>query len=239
MVVAGEDALLRDVVVAICSAGGLTVAGSTGLGSELVELCRSGGADVAVASTDMEDGQLEGFIGSAVEHVPVLVISDSRSPGRLVGLLAAGASGCLLNESLPEQVLGAVRVVASGRAVLDPAAADTVLKQWRHLRSGANGPASSLALTEREKEVLRAMADGHSAKSIARMLGIALKTVESHKSRLFDKLGVHNQAQAVALSIGLGLLAGQTAVTAGAATSGVTTGAGSSDPIPADPALQA
>jgi DNA-binding NarL/FixJ family response regulator len=106
-------------------------------------------------------------------------------------------------------VLDAIEAVAGGASVLGPAATTTVLDQWRRLREpaalGASGRLSK-ALTPREHDVLEAMGDGLSAKLIAQRLGMAVKTVENHKIRVFDKLGVHTQAQAVALAIGHGML---------------------------------
>jgi DNA-binding NarL/FixJ family response regulator len=97
--------------------------------------------------------------------------------------------------------------VASGSAVLAPAAAGTILEQWRRLReSGGSGAAGLPDLTPRESEVLAAMVDGLASKAIARRLGMALKTVESHKTHIFDKLGVPTQAAAVSFAIAHGLI---------------------------------
>src|SRR5207249_11530563 len=103
------------------------------------------------------------------------------------------------------QVAGAGLAVRDGAAALHPVAAGTILSQWRRLRV-AQSAMTRNSLTPRESEILAAMADGHAAKAIARQLGVALKTVENHKIRIFDKLGARSQAQAVALAIGQGLL---------------------------------
>jgi len=93
--------------------------------------------------------------------------------------------------------------------VLGPVATATVLDQWRKLREPARGTITggvASSLTVREHDVLTAMADGLPAKSIARRLGMAVKTVENHKIRIYDKLGVRTQAHAVSLAISQGLL---------------------------------
>jgi DNA-binding CsgD family transcriptional regulator len=80
-----------------------------------------------------------------------------------------------------------------------------VVEQWRQLSSSLRSPHTSL--TPREREVLLALAEGLTTKAIARRLGVALKTVESHKVRLFDKLGARTQAHAVSIAIGQHLVA--------------------------------
>jgi DNA-binding NarL/FixJ family response regulator len=87
-----------------------------------------------------------------------------------------------------------------------------LLEQWRRLRDagriGTVGGGVSPSLTVREMDVLVAMADGLPAKAVARRLGVAVKTVENHKIRIYDKLGVRTQAHAVSLAISQGLLTG-------------------------------
>jgi len=104
-------------------------------------------------------------------------------------------------------VVEAIGVVAVGGSVLGPSAAATILEQWRRLRENREAPETSVGtLTARESDVLMAMAEGLGAKSIARRLGVAVKTVESHKFRIFEKLGVHTQAHAVSVAITHGLV---------------------------------
>ena len=102
-------------------------------------------------------------------------------------------------------------------------AASLVVDQWRRLRGAGNESNDRLALTPREIEILAAMADGLSNKAIARRLGVVVKTVENHKIRVFDKLGVKTQAHAVALAISHGLLAGAGVQPAAAIDPGSTT----------------
>jgi DNA-binding NarL/FixJ family response regulator len=85
------------------------------------------------------------------------------------------------------------------------------LQQWRRLRSAPVLSAGEKRprLTPRELEILIKMTDGLATKAIARSLGVAVKTVENHKIRIFDKLGVRTQAHAVAMAIGHGLVPGQ------------------------------
>jgi two-component system nitrate/nitrite response regulator NarL len=138
------------------------------------------------------------------------VICDDPSPERLTRILTLGVSGYLRSDAAPASVVEAVATLAGGAAVLEPTAMGTLLEQWRGLRKGGRGSAGGrlLDLTAREGDVLAALADGLPTKAVARRLGMAPKTVENHKTRIFDKLGVRSQAAAVSFAIAHGLLAG-------------------------------
>jgi DNA-binding NarL/FixJ family response regulator len=223
LITAHRSTFIRDVLRISGVARKIYVVGEARSATELVELCRTEQPDVVYAEDSFDDG-------SEIESVLVLlnttgarviVVCDDPSPERLTRILALGAHGYLRHDTTPEQVLDAVESVAGGAAVLGPAATATVLDQWRKLRDPARrntitgGVASSL--TVREHDVLVAMADGLPAKSIAQRLGMAVKTVENHKIRLYDKLGVRTQAHAVSLAISQGLLTGDLAPAAVAA----------------------
>ncbi|HEV7888376.1 MAG TPA: LuxR C-terminal-related transcriptional regulator, partial [Acidimicrobiales bacterium] len=118
-----------------------------------------------------------------------------------------GVSGYLLYDAAPEEVALGVVAVARGAAVLNPTAAAMVLTQWRRMRSSAAGGGRRISpLTPREADVLAALVDGLPTKGIAQRLSMATKTVENHKIRIFDKLGVRTQAHAVSVAISSGLV---------------------------------
>lgn len=208
--VADRNLLLCDLLALVCGRHGIEIVGQVSSGAELVDVCLRQNVDVAVTDVALADGDLEPHLDALLATgARVLVLCDDPSPERLTSLLALGVSGYLLHDSSPEQVAEAALAVASGAVALHPLAAHTILEQWRRLR------ARPLSLyerpravpTPREHEVLTAMADGLPTKAIARRLGVSAKTVENHKTRLFDKLGVRTQAHAVSLAIGHGLLA--------------------------------
>lgn len=209
IVVAAPSLLLRNLLGDACQRIGAVTVGEASRATDLVEVCRGLRPDVVVTDESLDDGDVDEQLASVLDAGSrVLVLCDECSPERFTSLLAEGVSGVLLHDNRPEQVAEAVASIASGAAVLHPVAAGTILCQWRRLRSQ---PASLHAWpravpTAREREVLGAMADGLVTKAIADRLGVSTKTVESHKTRIFDKLGVRTQAQAVSLAIGLGLL---------------------------------
>jgi DNA-binding NarL/FixJ family response regulator len=209
VVVADRSLLLRNLLTELADGHGIAVVGETARGAELIELCQLLGPDVVISDIELEDTTLEECLPALLRGGNrVLALCADSSPDRLVPVLVAGASGYLMHDASPEQVLDALEAVAGGAAVLDPVAAGTILSQWRTLRlAGSTTQPRRPELTPREEEVLRAMVEGLAAKAIAKRLGVATKTIENHKIRIFDKLGVRTQAQAVSLTISQGLLA--------------------------------
>ena len=163
--------------------------------------------DVVLADPELADGALQDHLADAVAAgARVLVLADEHSPEQLTAILESGASGYLLADCSPEDLIQALLTVAGGDVLLDPKVAATILTQWRRLRAAEVGVGTGrLALTPRERELLAEMAEGRSTKAIARSLGISVKTVENHKIRIFDKLGVRTHAQAVSVAISHGL----------------------------------
>ncbi|MCU1459960.1 MAG: putative Response regulator containing a CheY-like receiver domain and an DNA-binding domain [Acidimicrobiales bacterium] len=213
VVVADADTLIRSVLrLVLGTDGGVYVVGETSSGAELIALCAEEQPDVVIAGGLLADGNVEDHLdGVLASGARAIVLCDDPSPERLTSLLARGASGYLLYDTAPSTLTDAIVSVAAGAAVLHPTAAGTILQQWRRLRSepGAIAGGARLRrpeLTPREADVLSAMADGLSTKAVARRLGVAMKTVENHKIRIFDKLGVRTQAHAVSIAIGHGLL---------------------------------
>jgi two-component system nitrate/nitrite response regulator NarL len=212
LLTAHSSTFIRDILRLSGVGRGVIVVGEARTAGELVELCRSEQPDVVYTEGSFDDGsEIESALVLLVATgARVIVVCDDPSPERLTRILELGASGYLRHDTSPEQVLDAVQSVAGGAAVLGPAATATVLDQWRHLRGPAAKAvfaATPATLTPRERDVLEAMAEGLPAKLIARHLGMAVKTVENHKIRIFDKLGVRTQAQAVSMAISQGMLA--------------------------------
>ena len=180
------------------------------LTARLAAYCHAQRPDVAVASIDLSDGPLEPTIPTLVRSATrVIVISDDPSDPRVPGALLAGATGCAIGgPPPPDELARAIHQVAAGDAVLHPVAAQVVLRQWRRATADSQVPTAPgrCRLTTRETEVLQLAADGLTNVSISTRLGVSVKTVESHKSRIFAKLGTSNQAAAVAAAIRSGLL---------------------------------
>ena len=135
-------------------------------------------------------GEITVIAGGDPEHAS----GDERHAGDQVGPAKRDEEN-----AEAEEVAKGVLSVARGEIAMNPAVASTVVHQWRGLRDQPLrlGQRAAPVLTPRELDVLAAMADGLSGKAIAARLGVALKTVENHKIRVFDKLGVRNSAELV------------------------------------------
>jgi DNA-binding NarL/FixJ family response regulator len=181
-------------------------------GGEAVGLCELFVPDVVVASELLADGVVENFVPALLRTGSrVLVVCEPRETAALVELVALGVTGLALSDSTPRDLSEAVLTLAAGGAVFPDDVTAAVAADWRRSRRERGGDGRSAELTEREREVLGAISDGLSTKAVAHHLGIAIKTVEHHKSRIFDKLGVRTQAEAVAVALGTAGLMGTAA----------------------------
>jgi DNA-binding NarL/FixJ family response regulator len=143
--------------------------------------------------------------GRPETRVLALTVHEDRS--YLQQLLGAGASGYLLKRAAADELIHAIRAVARGGTYLDPGLTGKVLGGLvgRNLQAGS--PAG-VALSDREEEVLRLIARGHTNREIAARLDVSVKTVETHKARAMEKLGLDSRAAIVAYAIRWGWLTG-------------------------------
>ena len=133
----------------------------------------------------------------------VLVLTQHEDRQYVLPLLQAGAAGFVSKRALGTDLINALRVVARGETFLYPSAAATVVEEIRHQTEG-NGAAPD-AMTPRELEILRHIADGETNSQIATALSISVKTVEWHRANLMSKLNAHSIADLVRYAIEHGL----------------------------------
>lgn len=132
----------------------------------------------------------------------VLSMHDSRS--HVEQALEAGASAYVVKSAAMSELFDAIDAVRQGKSYLSP----EIAKQVVYAFANPNAPAPALSqLTSREREVLQLIAEGHSSKEISELLGVSFKTVESHRSRLMLKLGIHKVSQLVRFAIQHGVVA--------------------------------
>jgi DNA-binding NarL/FixJ family response regulator len=166
--------------------------GVTGDGTAALELVDELDPDVVLLDLSMPG--LDGVgVTRALRRtgrvVPILVLTSYSDSGLVVEAVRAGADGYLLKQSEAEVILDGVRTVAAGRAPVDPAVASQLMSDIRE-----RSPAEEL--TEREREVLELVRQGHPNKSIARRLEISERTVKAHVTRIFQRIGVGDRTQA-------------------------------------------
>lgn len=137
---------------------------------------------------------------------PVVVLTVSSSPEDVIDALEAGAAGYLLKNAAPDEIARSVRAAAGGDAPLSPAVARHLVERSRaHPRVGASQPVEE-ALSEREIEVLRLLADGLDNTQIGAELYVSAATVKRHVSSVLTKLGVTNRVQAAIRGVQSGLI---------------------------------
>jgi DNA-binding NarL/FixJ family response regulator len=173
-------------------AEGIELVGLAADGAEGVELALTTRPDVVLMDLQMPglDGvEASSRILSACEGTRVVVLTSFSDRERILDALDAGATGYLLKDAAPDELLRGIRAAAAGEAPLAPRAATELLAERRDVR-----PATEL--TPREREVLVMVAEGLPNKLIARRLEISEKTVKAHLTRVFERIGVTDRTQA-------------------------------------------
>ena len=211
VLLADDQAMVRAGFRLILSAEpDISVAGEAADGVEAVAAARRLRPDVTLM--DIRMPRLDGIAATArlaadepaVTRVVVLTTFDVDS--HVYDALRAGASGFLLKHAPPEELVQAIRVVAAGGALLDPAVTRRVIEEFA--RSPAPGPAPPevAGLTERELEVLHLVAQGLSNAELAATLVVSEATVKTHVARMLAKLGLRDRVQAVVYAYERGLV---------------------------------
>jgi DNA-binding NarL/FixJ family response regulator len=214
---ADDDALLRaGVAVVLGTADGIDVVAEAADGLRAVELCRSLDPDIVLMDVRMPgiDGiEATRRVTGAGLATRVLVLTTFHHDEYVWGALRAGASGFLLKRSPPERLIDAVRTVAAGDALLDPAVTRDLIQQFARWDTaepdrGTQEPLRRLlaGLTPRETQVLRLIAEGYSNQEIASLLVIAESTAKTHAKRVLAKIGARDRAQAVVIAYQNGLM---------------------------------
>ncbi len=182
---------------------GFRVVGEAGSGNEAVRLARTLRPDVVVMDIRMPDGSGTDacrVITAELPDTPVVMLTSYADEEALFEAIAAGASGYVLKRIGSDELVNAVRTVAEGRSLLDPAVTAAVLDR---LRSAAHAEESGAfsELTEQERRVLAHLANGSSNREIADAMELAEKTVRNYVSSILSKLGLASRAQAAAFAI--------------------------------------
>lgn len=172
------------------------VVGEAGDGQSAVEQARSLRPNVVVLDLSMP--QMNGVVAAqalrtSLPTAAVVTLTRHRDNAYVQQLLAAGAAGYVLKQSSSRELLNAIRAAASGQTYLDAS--------LQKAAPAARPAATSPHITERESAVLRLTAVGHSNKQIATSLGIAVKTVEVHKSNAMRKLALANRTDVVRYAV--------------------------------------
>ncbi|CAG0947050.1 Oxygen regulatory protein NreC [Anaerolineae bacterium] len=134
----------------------------------------------------------------------VLVLTQHENKEYVMPLLQAGAVGYISKRARAHELIEAIRIVHQSGAYLPPTITQTVVRAIAE--TPTTGHSDPLALSEREREVLRLVAEGASSREIAERLSISIKTVDTHRANMMEKLGIHNAAELIKYAIRNGII---------------------------------
>ncbi|MDG4824737.1 response regulator transcription factor [Asanoa sp. WMMD1127] len=212
VVVDDQDVVRSAFEVLLGTQPDFAVVGSAADGERAVRLCRELRPDVVLMDIRMPgmDGieATRRILAARVDDRPrILILTTFDLDEHVYDALDAGASGFLLKDATAERLFDAVRVVASGQALLAPTVTRRLVSEFSRLRRRRQRHDGTLrTLTARETEVLRLLAEGLSNTEIAARLVVGEETVKSHVSRLLAKLGLRDRTQAVVVAYESGLI---------------------------------
>ncbi len=216
VLIVDDQAMVRAGFAAILgSHEDITIVGQAGDGVEGVALARELRPDVVLMDVRMPnlngiDATTEILATAKRDNRPapaVLILTTFDADEYVHDALTAGASGFLLKDALPEELVNAVNIVAAGDALLAPRITKRLLEKFASTRPATNRHALRLNdLTEREHEILVLIGRGLSNKEVAETLFLAEQTVKSHVSRIFTKLDLRDRVNAVILAYDAGLV---------------------------------
>ncbi|MFI6603670.1 response regulator [Nonomuraea sp. NPDC050536] len=211
--VADDQPLLRaTLTMLVGTAADMVAVGEAGSGAQVVELAARTRPDVVLMDVRMPG--MDGLAATrriradpALSEVRVVILTTFDLDEYVYEALRAGASGFLLKDIPPTDLLAAIRVVASGEALLAPAVTRRLIAEFARVAAVESRMVRELAaVTGREREVLTLIARGLTNPEIAARLGLSISTVKTHVRRLLAKLDVHDRAQLVIVAYESGLV---------------------------------
>lgn len=210
VLIADDHALVRDGIRALLGVSeDFEVVGEAADGQAAIEACRRLSPSVVLLDINMPGlGGLEAALTIKKENpqTKILVLTQYDDREYVSRFLKIGASGYVLKKTAGIELANAIRAVEQGGLVLDPTVARELLQPGRATETQGAEAERYQSLTDREKQVLRLVADGKSNKEVAQTLGISVKTAMSHREHVMEKLEVHNRTDLMKLALKLGVI---------------------------------
>ena len=208
VVLAEDHQMFRQALGQVLAQNGITLLGEAGDGREAVELVRELGPDIVVMDISMP--RLNGIeatvqIRAATPPTRVIILSRFAEQKQVVRALRAGAAGYLLKNDAVDELLSAINAVNRGDLYISPAVLRPVVEGYLAWVE-QQGASPIDRLTDREREVLQLIAEGKSNQAIAQELNLGVRTVETHRANLMNKLDLHNVADVVRFAFQHGIL---------------------------------
>ena len=208
ILIADDHKIIREGLKALLDKEeGFEVVAEAQNGLAAVRLAKKLKPDVVIMDIGMPD--MNGIeatreIVNANKSVKVVALSMHSDRRFVLQMLEAGASGYLLKESAFEELVMSLNAVISGQPYLSPKVTDVVIKEYLH-STGKNEGTVFKMLSAREREVLQLLAEGKSTKQIASVLNVSVKTIETHRQQIMEKLDIHSVAELTKYAIREGI----------------------------------
>jgi DNA-binding NarL/FixJ family response regulator len=209
LVVDDQELFRRGLTMLLAVESGIEVVGEAGDGVEGTALAESAAPDVVLLDVRMpKRSGIEACLAikESVPSAKIIMLTVSDEQADLYEAVKSGASGYLLKDSSIEEVAQAVRVVADGQSLISPSMAIKLIDEFKEMSKPEKTSGPGLRLTERELDVLRLVAQGHSNKEIAARLYISENTVKNHVRNMLEKLQLHSRMEAVMYAVRENLL---------------------------------
>lgn len=204
ILIAEDQQLVRQGLAALLKAEDIEIVGEAEDGEAAVDMARSQRPDIVLMDLSMPvlDGvEATRRIKRVAPQIKVLILTVANCERRVAEALAAGADGYALKKLGHDELMAAITAVRSGKHYLGPGLNEEAVREYL---DGADTVA--VALTAREREVLRLIAQGLKNREIAETLSIAIKTVETHRTKIMQKLDLHNSAELATYAMRRGLI---------------------------------
>ena len=206
---ADDHAIVRRGLRGLLEAADIAVVAEAADGLEAIRLCEEQRPDLLILDISMP--KLSGIEVAAraqkLDRPPaVIILSMHADESYIIRALAAGARAYLLKDATDEDLVPAIRAVASGKPFFSPAVTAVLVEDYMRTLQKRGLTDSYDLLTEREKEVLHLLAEGRSNKEVATLLDLGLSTIETHRANLMQKLNLHNTAEIVLYAVRKGMI---------------------------------
>lgn len=203
VILADDHAVVRESLRALLEREGFEVVAEAADGPEALLQIRKHKPDIAVMDISMP--ALNGVdvtrgVVLASPHTRVVLLTQHDEPQYVSEALEAGVKGYVLKSQVASDLIHALHQASRGQLYLSPQVSASVLEAYRR------GPRGRSPLTPRERQVLKLISEGRSTKEIASVLGISVKTAESHRTRLMQKLDIHETASLVLYAVRHGVV---------------------------------
>jgi DNA-binding NarL/FixJ family response regulator len=209
VLLADDHAILREGIRMVLDAQpGITVVGEAEDGRQALEMVESLQPDVVVmdiAMPNMNGAEATRQIRRRFPRTRVVILTMHENQQYLMQIVSAGATACVLKRSAGTELVTAVKAAARGESYFSPTMASMMLDVYRK-RLVEEGSDELALLTEREREVLQLVAEGKTSQEIADQLFVSIKTVQTHRMHIMEKLDAHDRTDLVRHAIRLGII---------------------------------